>query len=283
MFGALLVVAGPGAVLVGSRSACVSRLLAARRREVGTPRGSRRLTCLMQAVFVPAWFRDRPDVARLGRGFGISQATAYRYLAEAIEVIAQRAPSLEAALRSCRDQGMAYLILDGKVVAADRCEEKVTSKKGEEIDRWYSGKARRFGANVQGLFTPQGIPAWVSPGSPGGVHDITAARAHVLPGLRPWLKNLPVLADSGYEGAGCGIHVPVRKPPGGQELDIGNRSRNALLRSARCLGERGFALMTQRWRTLQHVMMSPSRIGDIAQAVLVLVQFEHKMITRTTS
>ena len=57
------------------------------------------------------------------------------------------------------------------------------------------------------------------------------------------------------------------------------RTRNDLLRSARCLGERGFALMTQRWRTLQHVMISPSRISDIAQAVLVLTQFEHRMIT----
>ena len=47
----------------------------------------------------------------------------------------------------------------------------------------------------------------------------------------------------------------------------------------RRLGERGFALMSQRWRTLQHVMLSPSRIGEIAQAALVLVQFEHRMIT----
>lgn len=52
-----------------------------------------------------------------------------------------------------------------------------------------------------------------------------------------------------------------------------------LLRSLRCRGERGFALLCERWRTLQRVMVSPSRIGDIAQAALVLTQFEHKMIT----
>jgi hypothetical protein len=28
---------------------------------------------------VLAWFRDRPDIRRLGQGAGISQATAYRY------------------------------------------------------------------------------------------------------------------------------------------------------------------------------------------------------------
>lgn len=57
----------------------VAGLLLARRREIGTPRGSQALSCREQAVFTLAWFRDRPDVARLGQGFGISQATAYRY------------------------------------------------------------------------------------------------------------------------------------------------------------------------------------------------------------
>jgi hypothetical protein len=257
----------------------IARLLAAHRREIGTRRGTRALGCRRQAVFALAWFRDRPDVARPGRGFGISQATAYRYLAEAIEVLAARAPDLREALEQARDDGLPYLILDGKVVAAGRCKEKTTSRKGREIDRWHSGKAHGFGGNIQALFTPGGIPLWASPVLPGGVHDITAAREHVLAVLRPFLKNLPVLADSGYEGAGCGVHVPVKNPSGGRELDVNARTRNALLCSLRRLGERGFALMSQRWRTLQRVMLSPGKIGDVAQAALVLVQFEHKMIT----
>jgi hypothetical protein len=113
---------------------------------------------------------------------------------------------------------------------------------------------------------------------PGSTHDLTAARELVLPQARPYLKDLPFLADSGYEGAGKGVLVPVKKPARG-ELDINTRTRNALLRSLRYQGERGFALMSQRWRVLQHVMVSPSAIGDIAKAALVLVQFEHKMIT----
>jgi hypothetical protein len=36
--------------------------------------------------------------------------------------------------------------------------------------------------------------------------------------------------------------------------------------------------MSQRWRTLQRVMLSPGKIGDITKAVLVLVLFEHKML-----
>ena len=50
-------------------------------------------TCWKQAVFALAWFRDRPDIRRLGQGCGISQATAYRYKDEAVEVLAAKAPS----------------------------------------------------------------------------------------------------------------------------------------------------------------------------------------------
>jgi hypothetical protein len=51
-----------------------------------------------------------------------------------------------------------------------------------------------------------------------------------------------------------------------------------IVSTVRCLGERGFALLAQRWRTLQHVTASPGRIGLIARAAFVLVLFEHKMI-----
>lgn len=257
----------------------VSGLLAGHRREIGTPAGSRALTCWKQAVFALAWFRDRPDIPRLGKGFGISQATAYRYIDEAITVLAAKAPSLRQALEKAGERGLPYLILDGKIVASDRCAEKTISKKGREIDRWYSGKAHHPGGNIQGLSSPRGIPLWVSDALPGSTHDLTAAREHVLPQARPYLKDLPVLADSGYEGAGAGVHVPVKKPAGGGELDPDTRTRNALLRSLRYQGERGFALMSQRWQTLQRVMLSPGKIGDIAKAALVLVLFEHKMLT----
>ncbi|WP_377274544.1 hypothetical protein [Peterkaempfera sp. SMS 1(5)a] len=45
---------------------------------------------------------------------------------------------------------------------------------------------------------------------------------------------------------------------------------NALLRQGRALGERPAAELKQRWRTLQHITLSPSRVGDIARAALVL-------------
>jgi hypothetical protein len=256
----------------------VSGLLAAHRREIGTRDGTRALTCWKQAVFTLAWFRDRPDIRRLGAGFGISQATAYRYKDEAAEVLAAKAPTLHEALDKAVEQGLPYLILDGTLISSDRCADKKTSRKGKEIDTWYSGKAHEPAGNVQALAAPGGVPLWVSDVLPGSTHDLTAARELVLPGARPYLKDLPFLADSGYEGAGAGVHVPVRKPARG-ELDIDTKTRNALLRSLRYQGERGFALMSQRWRAIQHVSLSPTTIGDIVKSALVLTQFEHKMIS----
>jgi hypothetical protein len=253
----------------------VSDLLAAHRREIGTRNGTRALTCWKQAVFALAWFRDRPDIRRLGQGLGISQATAYRYKDEAVEVLAAKAPTLREALEKAVEQGLPYLILDGTLISSDRCADKKTSRKGNEIDKWYSGKAHRPAGNVQALAAPGGVPLWVSDVLPGSTHDLTAARELVLPEARPYLKDLPILADSGFEGAGAGVLVPVKKPARG-ELDVNTKTRNALLRSRRYQGERGFALMSQRWRALQRVMVSPTTIGDIAKSVLVLVQFEHK-------
>jgi len=65
----------------------------------------------------------------------------------------------------------------------------------------------------------------------------------------------------------------------GRDLDINTRTYNTLQRSLRCLGERGFALLTGHWRTLHHVTASPSKIGDIVRAALVLTHFEHGYIT----
>jgi hypothetical protein len=258
----------------------LSRLLAAERRYRGTPAGSRRLSCRDQGVLALRWFRDRTRIEALGRDHGISRATAYRYVAEAVDVLSAQAPGLPEALERAMAEGVPYVILDGKVFAGDRSSEPATSVKGETIDAWYSGKAHRHGGNVQAVTRPDGLPLWVGPAEPGSVHDLTAARRHALPALyRAAALGMPALADLGYEGAGIGILVPVKRPAGNQELDIGTRARNALLRSLRCRGERGFALLTQRWAALQHITAGPDRITEITQAALVLTQFEHKYIS----
>ncbi|MFI6244531.1 transposase family protein [Micromonospora sp. NPDC050795] len=74
------------------------------------------------------------------------------------------------------------------------------------------------------------------------------------------------MADSGYEGAGQGIHTPYKQPADGRRLAADNRAYNTILRSMRCLGERGFAILTGRWRTLRHSTASPRSLGDIVRA-----------------
>jgi len=255
----------------------VAKLLRAQRRARGTRKGSRVLTCWYQALMVLAWFRNQGDIALVGAGFGVSRATAYRYRDEVIDVLAEQAPDLHEALEQVAAQGWSYVVLDGKVFRTDRCAETTTSTQGETINAWYSGKHRAPGGNVQALIRPDGLPIWLSDVAPGHRHDLACARnARVLATLY-WSASqleLPTLADSGYEGTGQGIHTPIKQPGGGQVLAPDNQAYNLLLRSVRCLGERGFALLTGRWRALRRITASPRRIGDYAKAALVLTHIE---------
>ena len=63
------------------------RWLSAERRRRCTPAGSRKLTCRDQAILALRWFRDRTRIEALGRDHGVSRATAYRYVAEAVDVL----------------------------------------------------------------------------------------------------------------------------------------------------------------------------------------------------
>jgi hypothetical protein len=125
----------------------VSKLLGGHRKELGTRKRTRALTCYKQAKFILAWFRDEAGIARLVQGFGISQSTAYRYKDEGVAVLAAKAPGLEEALDKAADQGIPLVILDGTLISSDRCSDKKTSRKGMEIDKWHSGKAHSRSAN----------------------------------------------------------------------------------------------------------------------------------------
>ena len=76
------------------------------------------------------------------------------------------------------------------------------------------------------------------------------------------------------------MYTPVKQPTDGRRLGVDNRTYNKLLRSMRCIGERGFALLSQRWRVLQHVTACPRKIGDIANAALMLTHFEYRYLSR---
>lgn len=258
----------------------LSRLLAAERKLLGTRQGTRALTCYHQAIMALRYFREGTDPATLARDHGIGRSTGYRYIDEATAVLADQAPELHHALHDAHARGVPHLVLDGTVIPADRCSAKTMSVKGKSIDLWYSGKAHHHGGNLQGVMEPDGFPLFLSDVEPGSVNDLPAARDHVLGALYAFAaKGLPTLADLGYEGAGIGVITPIKQPGQGPPLALENRALNRLQRGVRCLGERGFALLTQRWRCLQHITASPSKIGDIARAALVLTHFERGRLT----
>lgn len=63
---------------------------------------------------------------------------------------------------------------------------------------------------------------------------ITAARAHCLGALyNAAAEGLSTLADKGYDGAGIGVHSPIK----GRSLAVDNRSYNTLLTAVRAIGE----------------------------------------------
>jgi len=190
-------------------------------------------------------------------------STAYRYLHEAIEVIAEQAPDLHDVLEQGRQLGWSHVSLDGTLIEIDRVARR--NKHGHHL--WYSGKHKTQGGNVQIVADPAGFPVWSAPVEPGSVHDITAARAHCLGALYAAAgRGLPTLADKGYAGTGIGVHTPIK----GRHLAIDNTSYNTLLTAVRALGERANAELKERWKCLRRIRLCPSTISDIVAAAIVL-------------
>jgi len=98
------------------------------------------------AVFALVWFREKREVALIGRGLEISQATSYRYLVEAIGVLAVRAPDLHAALARGQDEGWSHIVLDGKAVDTDRLRVKTlmrsaASRTASAVSVWATNRS----------------------------------------------------------------------------------------------------------------------------------------------
>src|SRR3712207_1577470 len=118
-------------------------------------------------------------------------STAYRYLHEGIDVLADRAPGLRGALLAARAAGHPHVTVDGTLIRTDRCHvpgpTARTDRSGRQVDLWWSGKHAAHGGNVQVIATPDGWPIWASPVRPGREHDTTALRTHP--------EALPLLAE----------------------------------------------------------------------------------------
>ncbi|GLW04511.1 IS5 family transposase [Streptomyces lavendulae subsp. lavendulae] len=179
-------------------SSSVLRFLAQQLRRHRRAIGSRwrRLSTGRQALLTLAHLRVGHTYAQLAAGFGVGTTTAYRYVTEAVELLAALAPSLADAMRTASVK--AYPILDGTLLPIDRIA----------ADRPFcSGKHKKHGMNVQVIADPFGRLLWASPALPGAVHDIRAAREHGIvdalteAGIQCW-------ADKGYRSAGGTVRIP---------------------------------------------------------------------------
>ena len=177
----------------------------------------RAATVHAQVLLVLRWLRHRADLHSLIRDAAISDATAYRYLHEGLEVIAAYAP------RPARDHhGRAHrrggLPVPGRHADPHRQGRRPRRGRSRAVVLRQAPPARRQGA---GAHRPNRLPLWVSAVRPGSTHDLTAAREMVLPTLYPHAaRGLPVLPDKGYTGAGLGVHTPVKRPPAGSRSTL---------------------------------------------------------------
>ncbi|QCX82340.1 hypothetical protein C9F11_43935 (plasmid) [Streptomyces sp. YIM 121038] len=75
----------------------VAWLIYARRRELRSP--WRELSCFQQALLALAHLRKNATYRQVGAGFGVSEATAWRYVDETLDVLAAWPPGRRACTR----------------------------------------------------------------------------------------------------------------------------------------------------------------------------------------
>ncbi|GAA0575644.1 transposase family protein [Actinomadura livida] len=208
-----------------------------------------------QALLVLVHLRRNDTFARLAAAFGIGAATAHRYVTEFIALLADQAPDLREAIRTC--QRKAFVILDGTLAPIDRLS-------GPNDRLYYSGKHHRHGVNIQFLTDPNGELIWASPTLPGSTHDLTAARTHgIIHALTS--RAIACYADKAYVRADGAIGTPYkrkkRRKPGKRKKrrKPGKRKKlfNQYHAKVRALGEQGAAIL-KGWHILRKARCSPS-------------------------
>ncbi|MFF7656789.1 IS5 family transposase [Streptomyces sp. NPDC007983] len=238
-------------------SSSALRLLAARLREHRRALGTRwrRLSAGRQALLALAHLRNGQPYAQLAAGFGIGTTTVYRYITEAVELLAALAPTFAEAVRAASRK--AYLILDGTLLPIDRIA----------ADRpFYSGKRKKHGMNVQVIADPKGRLLWASPALAGAVHDVRAAHEHgVIDALTD--AGITCWADKGYQGAGGAVRTPYRGR--WDKLSTSQQAVNRSHAKIRALVEQAVATL-KPWRLLRKLRCSTTRITSLVQAVLTL-------------
>ncbi len=257
----------PSGMTVSTRALIMlTDLLRAHRTSKGTR--WRRLDPGRQALLVVAHLRKGETYADLACGFGVGTSTVYRYLREALALLAAMAPTLAQAIEIARRK--AHVILDGTLLRIDR-----VGMTGGRDRPYYSGKHKCHGLNVQVIADPAGRLVWISPPLPGARHDMGAAREHgIIDALNH--AEIQTLADTAYQGGGPLVRVPQRRRR--IDPDTGRRRRLSATQKAvntaharrRGPGERANAEL-KNWKILRKIRASPTRAGTLVAAVQTLM------------
>ena len=257
----------PSGMTVSNRALIMlADLLRAHRTQLRTR--WRRLDAGQQALLSVAHLRKGETYADLACGFAIGTSTVFRYLREALELLAAMAPTLAEAIDVAR--GKAFVILDGTLLPIDR-----VGMAGGRDRPYYSGKHKVHGLNVQVLADPAGRLIWVSPPLPGARHDMGAAREHgIIDALNA--AGVATIADTAYQAAarrcGCRSGGAALDPDTGRyrRLSRSQKQVNTAHARQRGPGERANAEL-KNWKVLRKIRCCPSRATSLVKAVLVLI------------
>ena len=257
----------PSGMSVSTRAlSTLSDLLRRHRREQATR--WRRLSAGRQALLVIAYLRKGETYADLACGFRVGTSTVYRYVREALALLAAMAPTLEQAIAVA--QRKAFVILDGTLLRIDRVGMASDYNRG-----FYSGKHKCHGLNVQVIADPVGRLVWISPVLPGARHDMGAAREHgIIDALDA--AGITTIADTAYQGGGWAIRVPQRRrrldPDTGRYrcLSRNQKEVNTAHARQRGPGERVNAEL-KNWRVLRKIRSSPNHADKLIAAVQALM------------
>ena len=200
----------PSGMSVSTRAlTVVSDLLRRHRRERATR--WRKLSAGRQALLVIAYLRKGETYADLACGFRVGTSTVYRYVREALGLLAAMAPTLEQAIAVAA--GKAFVILDGTLLRIDR-----VGMAGDYNRGFYSGKHKCHGLNVQVIADPAGRLVWISPVLPGARHDrappaSTASSTRWAPLRSPRSPTPPTRARAGNPDAAAAAPARCRHRP----------------------------------------------------------------------
>jgi hypothetical protein len=222
-----------------------------------------------QAIIVLAVLRHDQRLRDMAGGNAVSASTIRRWVLEAIDLLAARAPRLDRVLGTLARSGGEVVLLDGTLIPTRR-------RTGTDNRRYYSGKHKRHGLLFLALTDTHGNLLWISAAQPGRTSEITTSRHNKLTTkLRD--HGLGAMCDLGFTGLEDDPDQPVviigRRAARAHPITDAQKHANQLLARERAPVEHGFADL-KNWRILTRLRLHTRNATRLLRALLVLTNLE---------